>query len=218
MGLNDIFTQLSVLKLAVYAPISYILPSRMAKYEEMYDTSVEGGRGKLRQLDRERSLQALMTTNLLKRLESSVEAFRLTLKALAGNINRTLIAIDDFEETGGAGELTDPMVDVEIIDADDDDLNGFDEFAVGKKVKISLGDMDLPSWKHDLQADKFLIDELIVSMEKVAPEDDTKLQHLKQLIEEKLDNPLNPGNKKVIVFTAFADTANYLFKNIAPAI
>lgn len=218
MGLNDIFTQLSVLKLAVYAPISYILPSRMAKYEEMYDTSVEGGRGKLRQLDRERSLQALMTTNLLKRLESSVEAFRLTLKALAGNINRTLTAIDDFEQTGGAGELTDPMVDVEVIDADDDDLNGFDEFTVGKKVKISLGDMDLPSWKHDLQADKFLIDELIVSMEKVAPEDDTKLQHLKQLIEEKLDNPLNSGNKKVIVFTAFADTANYLFKNIAPAI
>jgi hypothetical protein len=218
MDLNDIFTQLSVLKLAVYAPISYILPSRMAKYEEMYDTSVEGGRGKLRQLDRERSLQALMTTNLLKRLESSVEAFRLTLKALAGNINRTLTAIDDFEETGGVGELDDPLVDVEVIDADDDDLSGFDEFTVGKKVKISLGDMDLPSWKHDLQADKFLIDELIVSMETVAPEDDTKLQHLKRLIEEKFDNPLNPGNKKVIVFTAFADTANYLFKNIAPAI
>jgi len=218
MGLNDIFTQLSVLKLAVYAPISYILPSRLAKYEEMYDTSVDGGRGKLRQLDRERSLQALMTTNLLKRLESSVEAFRLTLKALGSNINRTLTAIYDFEETGGDGELADPMVDVEVIDADDDDLSGFDEFTVGKKVKISLGDMDLPSWRHDLEADKYLIDELIVSMEKVAPEDDTKLQHLKQLIEEKLDNPLNPGNRKVIVFTAFADTANYLFKNIAPAI
>ncbi len=218
MGLNDIFTQLSVLKLAVYAPISYILPSRVAKYEEMYDTSVEGGRGKLRQLDRERSLQALMTTNLLKRLESSVEAFRLTLKSLAGNINRTLTAIEDFEETGDVGELTDPILDVEIIDTDDDDLNGFDEFTVGKKVKISLGDMDLPSWKHDLQADKLLIDELINSMERVAPEDDTKLQHLQQLIEDKFDNPLNPGNKKIIVFTAFADTANYLFKNIAPAI
>ena len=169
MGLNDIFTQLSVLKLAVYAPISYILPSRLAKYEEMYDTSVDGGRGKLRQLDRERSLQALMTTNLLKRLESSVEAFRLTLKALGSNINRTLTAIDGFEKTGGDGELADPMVDLEVIDTDDDDLSGFDEFTVGKKVKISLGDMDLPSWKHDLESDKFLIDELIVSMEKVAP-------------------------------------------------
>lgn len=81
LGLNDIFSHLSALKLAVYAPISYILPSRLRKYEEIYDTQVEGGRGKLRQADRERSLQALMTTNLLKRLESSVEAFRLTLRA-----------------------------------------------------------------------------------------------------------------------------------------
>ena len=79
IGFNDIFGQLSVLKLAVYAPVSYILPSRLRKYEEIYDTEVEGGRGKLGRLDREQSLQALMTTNLLKRLESSVEAFRLTL-------------------------------------------------------------------------------------------------------------------------------------------
>ena len=82
MSFNEIFEQLSLRKLAVYAPISYILPSRLNKYEDLYDTQVEGGRGKLKQADRERSRQALMTTNLLKRLESSVEAFRLTLKSL----------------------------------------------------------------------------------------------------------------------------------------
>lgn len=215
---NDIFSQLSVLKLAVYAPISYILPSRLAKYEEMYDTNTEGGRGKLRQLDRERSLQALMTTNLLKRLESSVEAFRLTLKALASNISRTLNAIQHFETSGGDAVVSDLTEGIGAIAGEDEELSGFDEFTVGKKVKISLADMDLPSWKHELQSDKFLIDDLVAAMERVKPEDDAKLQHLKDLIESKIEDPLNPGNKKVLIFTAFADTANYLYENLAPAL
>ena len=96
MSLNEIVAQLTLLKLAVYAPLSYVLPSRISKYEAMYDTEVGGGKGRLRQADRERSLQALMTTNLLKRLESSVEAFRLTLRTLAGNLTSTLNAITDF--------------------------------------------------------------------------------------------------------------------------
>lgn len=216
MGLNDIFTQLSVLKLAVYAPISYILPSRLRKYEDIYDTQVEGGRGKLRQADRERSLQALMTTNLLKRLESSVAAFRLTLRALGGNISRTLDAIAEFEKTGRGENVSDQLSEISDFDPEDDDLSGLDEFTVGKKVQISLGDMDLPSWKHDLAADLVLIDGLIASMDMVAPEDDAKLQHLLSILKQKIAEPLNPGNRKVIIFTAFADTANYLFENLAP--
>ncbi|PZU82136.1 MAG: helicase [Shinella sp.] len=216
MGLNDIFTQLSVLKLAVYAPISYILPSRLRKYEEIYDTQVEGGRGKLRQADRERSLQALMTTNLLKRLESSVAAFRLTLRSLGSNISRTLSAIEEFERTGRAGSVSDHLAEMSAFDPEDDDLAGLDEFTVGKKVQISLGDMDLPSWKHDLAADLVLIDDLIASMDKVTPGDDTKLQHLLSLIGQKVEAPLNAGNHKVLIFTAFADTANYLYDNLAP--
>lgn len=216
MGFNDIFAQLSVLKLAVYAPISYILPSRLQKYEEMYDTQTEGGRGKLRQLDRERSLQALMTTNLLKRLESSVEAFRITLGALAGNVSRTLNAIEDFQRNGGATILSDYTADLEDVEAEDEELSGFDEFTVGKKIQISLADMDLPSWKHDLEADLFLIEQLLASMRLVAPQHDAKLLHLKNLLAEKLAKPLNPGNKKVLIFTAFADTANYLYENLAP--
>jgi hypothetical protein len=216
MGLNDIFEQLSVLKLSVYAPISYILPSRLRKYEEIYDTQVEGGRGKLRQADRERSLQALMTTNLLKRLESSVEAFRLTLRALAANISRTLTAIGELERSGGTQSVSDYLADVESLDEEDEELEGLNEFTVGKKVQISLGDMDLPSWKHDLQADLVLIEDLVASMDKVRPEDDAKLQHLQDVITRKVGEPLNPGNKKVLIFTAFADTANYLFANLAP--
>ena len=206
-----------MLKLSVYAPIGYILPSRLRKYEEIYDTQVEGGRGKLRQADRERSLQALMTTNLLKRLESSVEAFRLTLRALSGNITRTLDAIASFERSGGSQTVSDYLADVSL-DNEDDDLEGADEFTVGKKVQISLSDMDVPSWKHDLEADLFLIRELTTSMELVGPDDDAKLQHLKGIIAGKLAEPLNPGNRKVIIFTAFADTANYLYANLASAL
>lgn len=213
LGLNDIFSHLSVLKLAVYAPISYILPSRLRKYEEIYDTQVEGGRGKLRQADRERSLQALMTTNLLKRLESSVEAFRLTLRALDRNISQTLDAISTFERAGGLATVTDHLGDPGF-DTDDDDLNGLDEFTVGRKIKINLADMDLPSWKHDLEADLTLIRDLIASMDKVGPDDDAKLQHLKDIITRKVDEPLNPGNRKVLIFTAFADTAKYLYVNL----
>ncbi|HLS69475.1 MAG TPA: SNF2-related protein, partial [Kiloniellales bacterium] len=216
MGLNDIFAQLSVLKLAVYAPISYILPSRLRKYEEIYDTEVEGGRSKLRQADRERSLQALMTTNLLKRLESSVAAFRLTLRSLAANISRTLDAIAEYEKAGRSESVSDYLAEASDFDPEDDDLSGLDEFTVGKKVQISLADMDLPSWKHDLAADLALIEDLTASMDKVKPADDAKLQHLLALIRQKIEEPLNPENRKVLIFTAFADTANYLYDNLAP--
>ncbi len=215
MSLNEIVAQLTLLKLAVYAPLSYILPSRMEKYEELYDTEVGGGRGRLRQVDRERSLQALMTTNLLKRLESSVEAFRLTLRSLKGNLTGTLDAIEKFERGGGALKVSDYTSNAENFDAEDDDLSGLGDFTVGKKIQISLSDMDVQSWQYDLNGDLTLIDELLTSMDLIKPEDDTKLQHLKAHIRDKIDNPINPANKKILLFTAFADTANYLYDNIA---
>jgi len=215
LGLNDIFSSLSALKLAVYAPISYILPSRLQKYEDIYDTQVEGGRGRLRQADRERSLQALMITNLLKRLESSVEAFRLTLRSLRENISGTLEAITGFEQSGGSGSINDCPLNGDF-DNEDEEAGSLDEFTVGKKVQISLADMDVPSWKHDLEADLFLIKELIASMETVRTEDDAKLQHLKNVIADKITKPLNAGNRKIIIFTAFADTAKYLYTHLAP--
>lgn len=212
---NGIFAALSQLKLTVYAPISYILPSRLRNYEERYDTQVEGGRSKFRQADRERSLQALMTTNLLKRLESSVEAFRLTLSGLHENHVQMLSRIQAFKQSG-SGDVTDWSDRLETLDADDDDVPVFSGEPVGGKVKIHLADMDLPSWEADLSADLAVITALLASMNKVTPEDDAKLQHLQELIQKKIVDPLNADNKKVLIFTAFADTANYLYNNLAP--
>ena len=215
LGLNDIFKQLALLKLAVYAPISYILPSRLSKYEELYDTLVEGGKSKLRQADRERSLQALMTTNLLKRLESSVESFRLTLGSLLRKVVGAIELIDAFQQTGCSAAITDYTAGLEALEAEEDDFVLPEDVKIGGKVQISLSDMDVERWKHELAADLILLEELLASMQKITPDDDAKLQHLKQLVLNKIANPINDGNKKVLIFTAFADTANYLYNNLA---
>lgn len=216
MSFNEIFGQLTLLKLAVYAPISYILPSRLKKYEELYDTEVSGGGAKLKQVDREKSLQALMTTNLLKRLESSVQSFRLTLESLKVNHVNTLDKIRAFNQSGRASDVSDLTEGLADLGADEDELPDLDDFEIGKRIKISLADMDLPSWEYDLQLDVQIIDTLLVSMHKVTPADDAKLQHLKALVLGKIANPINPGNRKVLIFTAFADTADYLYANLAP--
>ncbi len=211
LGFNDIFGQLSLLKLSVYAPISYILPSRLRKYEELYDTE------KFRQVDRETALKALMTTNLLKRLESSVESFRLTLEKLEDKLTSTLDTIAKFE-AGQDISVSDFAEGVEdSLEGDEDNLDelGNDGNSVGGKVKISLSDMDVPRWKGDLNGDLHLIQTLLESMRKITPEDDAKLQDLKAHIVQKIENPINDGNRKVLIFTAFADTAQYLYKNIA---
>lgn len=218
IGFNEIFNQLTLMKLSVYAPVSYILSSRLAKYEALYDTQVDGGRGKLKQADRERSLQALMTINLLKRLESSVQSFRLTLQRLKDNLLSTLDKIRVFEKTGRDATFGDVAVSFENYDPDDDELPDIDDAKIGGKVQISLSDMDLPSWKHDLEADLLVIDALLTEMHKITPADDAKLQHLKTQINSKLASPINPGNKKVLIFTAFADTANYLYEHLAESL
>ena len=214
---NEIFEKLSRLKLSVYAPVSYILPSCMAKYAEMYDTKV-GSKGTLRQADREKSLQALMTVNLLKRLESSVAAFRLTLQLLRKNHLRTLDKIVNFRQVGGGsvGDMTEALGELE---ADDDDLLDLEQDTdIGGKVKINLADMDLPRWQFDLGQDLEHIEDLLSLMEQITPEHDAKLQHLKAHVLAKIADPINPGNKKVLIFTAFADTADYLYANLAPAL
>jgi hypothetical protein len=220
IGFNEIFNRLSMLKLGVYAPIGYILPSRLSKYEDLYDTDVRGGGGTLKQEDRERSLQTLMTVNLLKRLESSVQAFRLTLERLQNLHLATLAKIENFRNTGHDADFTDVSPAFENTEPDDDEA--FDDLLdetpgeeIGGKVRISLSDMDLPAWDHDLRADLAIIQALLNEMRKIAPADDTKLQHLKSQILGKLSAPINPGNRKVIVFTAFADTANYLYDQLA---
>ncbi|MGH8157307.1 MAG: helicase-related protein [Rhodanobacter sp.] len=218
IGFNEIFQRLSRLKLAVYAPVSYILPSRRQKYEDMYDTEVSSGGGTLKQADREKSLQRLMTVNLLKRLESSVASFRITLGKLQGNHTDTLSRIDSYRSSGrdpGTFDLGNAWKDV---DADDDDLPDMDDASIGGKIRIDLADMDLRRWQYDLDQDLAVIGGLLGEMEKVSPADDAKLQRLKAQVEAKLAEPINPGNRKLLIFTAFADTADYLYEHLAPAL
>ncbi len=216
IGFNEIYARLSQLALAVYAPVSYILPSRLAEYEELYDTEVGEGRGKLRQIDRERSLQSLMTVNLLKRLESSVEAFRITLNKLKKNHDATLAKIADFNRTGLDAGFVDITGGFANVDPEDDDYPDLDDASVGGKVRIRLSDMDVESWERALQADLAIIEALLLEMQKVTPQDDAKLQHIKTHIRAKIASPINADNKKILIFTAFADTARYLYKTLSP--
>jgi len=222
IGFNEIFTRLSTLRLGVYTPTSYILPSRRGEYEEIYDTEVSGGGGRLKQRDREQSLRSLMTVNLLKRLESSVAAFRLTLKRLQEVHLNTLARIERYRKTGQGGTVSDFSSEFENNEPDDDvdfldPLEGSEEQTSGK-VTIRLADMDLTAWESDLQDDLGVIEGLLEQMERISPADDSKLQHLKQHILEKIAAPINPGNRKVLLFTAFADTADYLYQHLAPAL
>jgi superfamily II DNA or RNA helicase len=216
IGFNEIFLRLSRLKLAVYAPLSYLLPSRREKYEQRYDTEVASGGGTLKQVDREKSLQRLMTVNLLKRLESSVEAFRLTLGKLQANHADTLAQIQAFKKGGKDTGAVDVTSAFENSDPDDDDFSDSSDASIGGKVRIDLADMDLPTWQRELSTDLEVIDSLLEEMEKVSPADDAKLKRIREQIEGKLANPINPGNRKVLVFTAFADTADYLYQHLAP--
>lgn len=213
VSLNQIYADLSLIKMSVYAPVSYIFPSALKKYEEIFDTRVEG-KGKLRQVDREKSLQALMTVNLLKRLESSVHAFRLTLNVLKKNIENVLAKIADFE-----ARQADDEVSISPDFGYDEDENGEllnTEDLIGNKLKIHLADMDLLSWKTDLDGDYHIILGLLRMIQPITAEKDAKLQHLKAHVVEKIQNPINANNRKVIIFTAFADTANYIYEHIAP--
>ncbi|WP_295880217.1 helicase-related protein [uncultured Thiohalocapsa sp.] len=217
MGFNAIVTELNQLLLAVYIPLSYVFDSKLAKYQALYDTQVGGGRADLRQEDRERALRALMRVNLLKRLESSVHAFRLTLDKLRRNHAATLARIETFRKTGrdedadGNHNSTAPDDDL-FQDIDDDDAAAG---LIGGKVRIALADMDLTSWERDLRADLGVLDALHAEMARITPEHDAKLQDLRTLINSKLASPINPGNRKVLLFTAFADTADYLYANLA---
>jgi hypothetical protein len=214
---NEMFTQLSSLTLAVYAPLEYVFSSRLEKYERLYgnvgaaQNAVGGAVANLGQASRERGIQKLMTVNLLKRLESSVEAFRITLGKLQRTVDDALQAID-----GHADAFSDPASGLGDIEADDDDFEIPETGTVGTKVQIDLADMDTESWRRNLAHDSAVIAGLLASVEVVTPEHDLKLRVLEAFIREKQASPINDGNRKVLIFSAFADTANYLFRELTP--
>lgn len=164
-------------------------------------------------MGRELGVRRLMAINLMKRMESSVYSFNLTLRRIKELIGSTIENIDEYESTAGKTiSLTD------ISDADEydlDDQNNEDFAAFGKKVQIDLGDMDRISWRAALAADQEVLELLTLLVSDITPEYDNKLQVLLTDLANKINNPINPGNKKVIIFTAFADTAMYLYENVS---
>ncbi len=212
IGFNEIFNQLSMMKLAVYTPANYIFPSRISYYENL--SGLTGGQGNVNISGREKGVKALVTVNLLKRLESSVHSFRLTLEKLKSNNLLALDRIEQFRRNGSNVTFVDLAEDLQNAEPDSDDIPDFEGDAISDKNPIKLSDMDLESWERDLKADLVFIDALLLEMLKVTPEDDSKLQRLKSLIQAKVENPINADNKKIIIFTAFADTADYLYANL----
>lgn len=204
---NEIYEQLMLLTLCIYTPSNYIFPSKMQKYIDLTHNKGDN----LTQTGREEGIRRLMSINLLKRLESSVNSFQLTLKRIKALIESTIKAIDDFEKYGAA-EID--MYEASDSEFDMDDGNT-EYFTVGKKVKIELADMDYKSWRTELKADADVLELLTLMVADITPEHDSKLQELLKLVSEKIENPINPGNKKVLIFSAFSDTAEYLYDNVS---
>nr|WP_293699223.1 helicase-related protein [uncultured Peptostreptococcus sp.] len=204
---NEIYEQLMLLTLCIYTPSNYIFPSKMQKYIDLTHNKGDN----LTQTGREEGIRRLMSINLLKRLESSVNSFQLTLERIKSLIDSTIKAIDDFEKYGAANI---DMYEASDSEFDMDDGNT-EYFTVGKKVKIKLADMDYKSWRTELKADADVLELLTLMVADITPEHDSKLQELLKLVSEKIENPINPGNKKVLIFSAFSDTAEYLYDNVS---
>ena len=208
---NEIYEQLTMLSLSIYTPSHFILSSKMEKYAELYeDNKVNIG---FTQANREQGIRRLTAINLMKRMESSVYSFNLTLKRILELIDSTIHSIDTYDKTSSVKlDLTDIT---NIDDYDSEDQNGDELFTFGKKVRIEIGDMDYKSWRDSLVKDREVLELLTLMVGDITPEYDSKLQELFRVIRNKLEHPINEGNKKIIIFTAFADTAGYLYDNVS---
>jgi hypothetical protein len=194
------------LTLAIYSPLGYVLPEKRYSYEQKYDMKVGVNNSIFKQADREQSLVGLVRVGLLKRMESSINSFALTVDKILQKINKTLEIIERHQ--------FDYDVEADINDIDLDDPE-FDNLMFGNNVKVLLQDMDLIKWKQDLLADKDKLETIYLEAINVTPDRDAKLLKLKDLMKYKFNNQINAGNKKILIFTAFADTAKYLYDNIA---
>lgn len=204
-SIREINDEIRRLNLAAYAPLRYVLPHKQAAYDEKYSTEVRGGEGFFRQADREESLIHLLRVNVLKRMESAVSSFSLTVERQFKDVEATLARIE-----AKAGDIE----EIDIADVDIDDP-AFESLLVGKRIKVLLGDVDLIRWRQDLIEDRNRLATLLSAARQVDASRDAKLNALRDTIAHKCQHPTNAGNRKVIVFTAFADTAHYLYENLA---
>jgi len=204
-SIREINLEIRRLNLAAYAPLRYVLPHKQKAYDDKYSTQIRGGESFFRQVDREESLIHLLRVNVLKRMESAVSSFALTVHRQLKDVEATLVRIEAHEQE---------FEELDIADVDIEDP-AFEALLVGRKVKVLLGDVDLIRWKQDLIEDRNRLATLHAAAQQVTAARDDKLCKLREIIAQKCRNPSNPGNRKVIVFTAFADTAMYLYDQLA---
>lgn len=204
--LKEINRTIRKLNLSAYSPLKYVRADKREEYSRKYDVKVKDGASVFRQVDREQSLIHLMRVNLLKRMESSIHSFGLTLGKLLSEVERLLEKLEshsssDIDELG--------IEDIET------DAPEFDDYLIGRKVKVLIKDMDEHRWRQDLADDRDKLAALLDEARKIEASRDAKLHALKKLIAQKCESPINESNRKIIVFTAFSDTANYLYEHIA---
>jgi superfamily II DNA or RNA helicase len=204
-SIREINNEIRRLTLAAYAPLRYVLPHRQAAYDAKYSTRIRGGESFFRQVDREESLVHLLRVNVLKRMESSVTSFSLTVQRQLADVEATLAKIEAQAEA---------LEEIDIADIDAEDP-AFESLLVGRKVKVLLQDVDRIKWRQDLIEDRNRLATLLSAAKQVNSARDAKLKALREVIEHKCRAPLNPGNRKLLVFTAFADTAQYLYRELA---
>jgi len=204
--LKDINQSIRKLHLSAYAPLKYVRRDKRDEYSRKYDMKVGNGSSVFKQVDREQSLIHLIRINLLKRMESSINSFALTLAKLLREVDFLIQKIDGHD--GSAIE----ELNIEGIEIEDQD---FESYLIGRKVKVLIQDIDAIRWKQDLEEDRQRLATMLNEASLIEPSRDAKLQLLKEIISHKCQNPVNPDNKKLLVFTAFADTANYLYENLA---
>lgn len=208
---NEIYETIEKLNLAVYTPSDFLLASREEKYTDR-DEGKDYFSGHS-MAGREKGIRRLMSINLLKRLESSVNSFRLTLQRIQSLITSTVQKLDNIRQ----GEVFDIEVDDVAGNLDYDDRES-DMFIGGKKTRIALEDIDHITWRKYLEEDLENLNLLLLMLEDITPEHDSKLQQLIADLRYKFAHPINGDNRKVIIFTAFSDTAEYLYDCLAPHI
>ena len=202
------------LTLAAYKPTFYVQNSAKAeKYARLYDHHLRtGGRRVWKQTDRENNVVHLLRVGLLKRLESSVSSLGMTLAKIRDRVDAAIARIDEFEASAESRMATDLPEDLTVADLADPQ---YDDLVVGENVKVFLEDVDLRRWRQDLEDDRATIARLLDEVRKVDVRRDAKLDQLKRFLRDKTENPTNGDNRKVLVFTAFSDTAEYLYENVA---
>lgn len=206
-ALFEVNRMIRKLHLSAYSPIKYVRMEKREEYNRKYDMAVKDGKGGVfKQADREQSLIHLMRINLLKRMESSIHSFAETVDSLLQQVQSLLKTIELHQNT-----------EIESLSIEDIDLDApeLESLLIGRKIKVLVQDMDLVLWKQDLQEDLYQLQHLLADAKAINASRDAKLRDLKEVIANKVSSPINANNKKLVVFTAFADTANYLYEHIA---